>query len=282
MFGNPVKGRIGFGSADVDSGFRLTRPFDDGSLPQYGKHDGCDAGNGKAGDPIIAMRAGKVTYAGFDPAAGGAGIVRLDHGDGWSTGYAHLQRIDVRAGQSVSKGAQLGQLGNTGWSHGAHIHFDTTYQGQRRDPWPMLEQQRGAADNMVIEGFLAHVQNRKTKTTDAANFRASPSTKAEVIGQLVAGASIIPIARCKGTAVGSAPDKTDWYANIKTEGLPGEAAFLGYLHSSVLTRTSDGKAVLFSEAEDTGDEAGAAKAAADAVRDASVKAANDAAKQYGA
>lgn len=120
--------------------FRVTRIFGDLSFPQYGAHDGLDVGNARTHDPVVAIEAGRVTYAAFDPNSGGAGIVRVDHGDGWSSGYAHLDRIDVKVGQTVAKGQPVGILGSTGWVTAAHLHFDITRNGVRVDPWPLLQE----------------------------------------------------------------------------------------------------------------------------------------------
>lgn len=144
IFDNPVRGRIGSPNADPESGFRLTRAFADGSMPQYGPHDGLDIGNGRSGDPIVAMAGGTVYQAFYDAASGGAGIVRLDHGNGWTTGYAHLDGIAVRVGQVLKAGDKLGGLDTTGWATGAHLHFDTSEGNTRRDPWPLLRQNQPA------------------------------------------------------------------------------------------------------------------------------------------
>ena len=119
--------------------FRVTRVFADMSFPQHGAHDGLDVGNGRVHDPILAMAPGTVTQAEYVAAAGGAAIVRIDHGEGWSSGYAHMDRIDVVKGRRVSAGDQVGILGSTGWVSGAHLHFDITRNGQRLDPWPLLQ-----------------------------------------------------------------------------------------------------------------------------------------------
>jgi murein DD-endopeptidase MepM/ murein hydrolase activator NlpD len=139
LFGNPVPGRIGApGNPDPSSGFVVTSPF---GPRGDGFHDGLDIDNGgPAGDPILAMRDGTVYQSFTDAASGGANIIRIDHGDGWTTGYAHMQSRYVVKGDRVSKGQTIGTLGETGWATGPHLHMDTSYQNERRDPWPMLEQ----------------------------------------------------------------------------------------------------------------------------------------------
>lgn len=139
-FGNPVRGKIGrLHHPDPGSGFVVTRVFGDGSLPQFGDHDGLDVARGRhRGDPVIAMADGKVARA-FTRESG-ANIVRINHGDGWSSGYGHLDRIDVVFDQPVKRGQQIGTLGNTGHTTGPHLHFDISRHSHRRDPWPLLDQ----------------------------------------------------------------------------------------------------------------------------------------------
>lgn len=140
MFGNPIRGRIGrLRHPDPVSGFVVTRAFNDGSFPQFGPHDGLDVDNGgPPGDPIVAVADGRVSRALTD--SSGARIVRIEHADGWSSGYAHLQDIFVRVGQQMKRGEQLGTLGATGHATGPHLHFDISRFDKRLDPWPLLEQ----------------------------------------------------------------------------------------------------------------------------------------------
>ncbi|MFF0476463.1 peptidoglycan DD-metalloendopeptidase family protein [Streptomyces sp. NPDC004284] len=80
------------------------------------------------GLPVAASAAGTVEVAG--DSGGWAGIhVRINHGGGWTTHYAHLSAVDVTAGASVSAGQTIGRVGNTGNSQGAHLHFEETLNG---------------------------------------------------------------------------------------------------------------------------------------------------------
>lgn len=142
LFGNPVQGRIGRpGHADPVSSFVVTKPF----MGEF-VHDGLDIDNGgpPGVDPVIAIRRGKVVEKRID--TNGALIIRLEHADGWSSGYGHLHEFSVDLGQVVRRGQQIGILGETGQSTGPHVHFDISRLDKklgrvvRRDAWPLLEQ----------------------------------------------------------------------------------------------------------------------------------------------
>ena len=58
----------------------------------------------------------------------------IDHGDGYSSLYAHMSARYVSAGDSVSKGQMIGRVGSTGNSTGPHLHFEIRYYGEKKDP----------------------------------------------------------------------------------------------------------------------------------------------------
>lgn len=86
-------------------------------------HNGIDLVNGNPNTPILASNAGKVVQASSEYFDYYGNYVVIQHADGLYTGYAHLSRIDVSAGQTVSAGQQLGLMGTTGPSTGEHLHF---------------------------------------------------------------------------------------------------------------------------------------------------------------
>lgn len=89
--------------------------------------------------PIYASDAGKVVHASFNN--GGFGYyVCIEHSNGLYTGYAHMNNTMVSVGQQVSKGQQVGLMGNTGASQGVHLHFNVSdgLFGNYRDPAPLL------------------------------------------------------------------------------------------------------------------------------------------------
>jgi len=96
-------------------------------------HNGIDIAC-PAGTPILAVADGTVDNVWNDTSAGGGLSIRIKHADGYQTGYAHLSRQDVTAGQTVKIGQQIALSGNTGRSTGAHLHFTLKYNGVAINP----------------------------------------------------------------------------------------------------------------------------------------------------
>lgn len=84
------------------------------------------------GKPCLAADGGTVVYAGWYYDYGY--YVKIDHGNGLVTTYAHLDSVSVIAGQKVSNGQQIGRVGNTGWSEGPHLHLELYDNGIRVNP----------------------------------------------------------------------------------------------------------------------------------------------------
>ena len=97
----------------------------------YAMHYGVDLG-ASAGTPIYATKSGTVTTATYGNANGY--YVAIDHGDGSSSIYAHMTNYIVSVGQSVSQGEVIGYVGSTGWSTGAHLHFEILIDGANVNP----------------------------------------------------------------------------------------------------------------------------------------------------
>ncbi len=100
-------------------------------------HYGIDiTGVGISGEVIFAAQDGKVILTSDDgvlPAGLGKCVV-IDHGNGYSTLYAHCERITVATGDIVEKGKQIGNVGSTGWSTGYHVHFAVYKDGVAVNP----------------------------------------------------------------------------------------------------------------------------------------------------
>jgi murein DD-endopeptidase MepM/ murein hydrolase activator NlpD len=82
-----------------------------------------------AGTPVRAAESGVVVYAG-DDLVGLGKLVLVQHGDGWLTAYAHLDRIDVGDGAQIGRGDTIGLAGATGSVGSAQLHFETR-RGER-------------------------------------------------------------------------------------------------------------------------------------------------------
>ena len=86
------------------------------------------------GTPVVAVADGEVVLAG---SSGGFGrLIRITHGDGYASAYAHLQRYatGIKAGSHVTKGQLIGYVGNSGVATGPHLHFALLRNGEPIDP----------------------------------------------------------------------------------------------------------------------------------------------------
>lgn len=122
MFTNPCPAGTlssNFGYRDFDSSF----------------HKGIDLA-APTGTPTYAAADGTVMIAGWSSSAGN--WVVISHGNGLVTKYMHHSALTVSAGQSVSKGQQIGLVGNTGNSFGAHLHFQVELNGAAVNPFNYL------------------------------------------------------------------------------------------------------------------------------------------------
>lgn len=84
------------------------------------------------GTPVYAPADGTVKFAGF--MRGGGYVVILNHKGGYSTVYMHLSKFDVKKGQKVRMGQVIAKSGNTGYSTGAHLHYELHINGRAVDP----------------------------------------------------------------------------------------------------------------------------------------------------
>ncbi|MDZ7835930.1 MAG: M23 family metallopeptidase [Alkalibacterium sp.] len=112
----------------------ISSPFGYRTHPVTGARGSFHAGVDIAGSGSIrAARSGRVTAASYSGSYGYRVIV--DHGNGYSTLYAHMKsNLSVSVGQSVSQGQQLGIMGTTGRSTGVHLHFEVRKNGSAVNP----------------------------------------------------------------------------------------------------------------------------------------------------
>lgn len=101
-------------------------------------HKGIDIAN-RSAPGIVAADAGTVTAAGWPDSSGYGNRVIVDHGNGYTTLYAHLSRVYVVPGQRVNRGDLLGQMGSTGRSTGTHLHFEIRTDSSTVNPLNILK-----------------------------------------------------------------------------------------------------------------------------------------------
>ena len=113
--------------------------------PSAGKrefHPGIDFASAE-GSPIYAIAAGIVTWAG--PRYGYGKLVIVNDGNGYSTYYAHAEKVLVSVGEVVKRDARIALVGNTGRSTGPHLFLEVRYKGQPIDPAKYVSSQIGSS-----------------------------------------------------------------------------------------------------------------------------------------
>lgn len=137
---------------------------------------------------VVAHSAGTVSYVqtGYGNAQGSSGMasygnmVKINHNNGYESWYAHLDRVYVTTGQTVSEGQEIGYMGNTGNSYGGHTHFEVHKNGTRIDP-----------SSYISEPFIQPItptvsrneNNNQLKVNyDDLRVRKAPATNQAILG----------------------------------------------------------------------------------------------------
>lgn len=151
----PVQGRI-------TSGFGARRhPI----LGYVRRHNGMDFG-APHGAPIYAVSDGTIAVAGY---SGGYGrFVRINHGGNLGTGYGHMSRIAVSAGQHVRRGQIIGYVGSSGLSTGPHLHYELYRGGVPVNPASVRFATRAALSGAQLAAFHARLNELSSVTPGAA------------------------------------------------------------------------------------------------------------------
>lgn len=168
----PVHGGVitqGYGPENTDPSVR--------HLYRKGYHTGVDIGGIPLDAPVLAAREGTVALADVNGGYGNSVIV--DCGDGCSALFAHLNTINVRAGQHVFVGDVLGGAGTTGVSTGIHLHYEWRRGSDDVDPVPFMK----ALAPVDAPAWTAVVK-------EALNLRSGPSKNDPIITTLPAGATV--------------------------------------------------------------------------------------------
>ena len=122
--GTPVRSGEGWVSSRYG---RRTDPF----TGRSSWHNGFDIA-GPVGTDIMAVAGGVVIFSGTN---GGFGLfIEINHGNGYTTRYAHCDELLVKIGDVVSRGQLIAKMGNTGRSTGPHLHLEVHKDGKSQDP----------------------------------------------------------------------------------------------------------------------------------------------------
>ena len=129
-------------------------------------HGAIDIGGVGTGTPVIATKSGEINFVNTgcsvgDHSCGGSygNYIKIDHGDGIESLYAHLSEVLVSKGDSVNQGQIIGYTGNTGRSTGPHLHFEIRLNGTRVDPLDYVdpENPRPIAGGILTGGDITIV-----------------------------------------------------------------------------------------------------------------------------
>ena len=130
-------------------------------------HKGVDLGREHiTGEPVIAHSAGIINFCqtGHKNNKGSTGnasygnCVKIDHGEGYETLYAHLASVSVKNGQYVARGDVIGTMGNTGNSYGIHLHFEVRKNKSRIDPTHYLDADLPISEKVNVQ-YRTYVTN---------------------------------------------------------------------------------------------------------------------------
>lgn len=140
---------------------RISSKFSSGRyhpiLKKYRAHLGVDYA-APTGTPVRSAGSGVVSFAGTQ--SGYGKVVKITHGSGYSTLYAHLSRIATKKGRKVSQGQTIGYVGSTGLSTGAHLHFGLYLNNRAINPFSVVKitktELKGKEKDEFAEATKAH------------------------------------------------------------------------------------------------------------------------------
>jgi murein DD-endopeptidase MepM/ murein hydrolase activator NlpD len=99
-------------------------------------HSGIDM-QADYGDKVVATADGLVIQVGYNGDYGN--YIEIKHGNGFTTGFAHLQSYKVKVGDTIKRGQSIGLAGNTGRSTGVHLHYEVRLNSQPINPFPFMQ-----------------------------------------------------------------------------------------------------------------------------------------------
>jgi len=171
--------------------FKITTTYRKaGSWWSCGYHTGVDFACPQ-GTPVFAIQDGKVleakTVVSWGSSYGGAVII--DHGNGKRVIYAHLSKIEAKAGKKVTAGEQIGLSGNTGNSSGPHLHLEARvspwrYANKDVDPNPLINEKVKTSLKAKITAAIPDKRVAPEPSTAYPNDPVEPGEKGEAVRAL--------------------------------------------------------------------------------------------------
>ena len=129
---------------------------------------------------VVLIQTGQVNNQGSTGNASYGNFVKINHGNGYYTLYAHLNNVSVKVGDKVKIGQELGEMGNTGNSYGSHTHFEVFKNNVRVNP---LEYLYKDLFNSVTESVTRDEnKNQLRVNVDNLRVRKEASINSEIIG----------------------------------------------------------------------------------------------------
>jgi hypothetical protein len=254
-FGNPVPQAVirPMGSPLIVGSFRVVCDFAC-HMARSNPIPGIDIGDGTCGKPVLAMKAGKVSY--IRPGTVGAttsdkaSIVRIEHGvlsDGadYESGYGHLAiRAGLTVDQVVPEGYQLGTVDKIGATT-CHLHGGMKRNGVEIDWWPLLRQNGATEDDQMIPippgKFLELVNKQTSVIVDKANLRAErllpPDPRGTVLAAYPKGTVFHPNLQADDGSPAGGATPTRWYYGPALDSRGYQ--IVGWMHSSVVGPLTD-------------------------------------------
>ncbi len=182
------------------------------------------------GDPVVASAPGTVDVVTNLGSTSYGKYVRINHGGGYTTYYAHLNAFNVSVGQSVGYGSVIGYVGTTGGSTGPHLHYE--------------QRSGGSAIQVRFNGALALYWGTKNYTSDNAcggsatatvntaganlNIRSGPGTGYAIVGSVADGARVTIRCQTTGTTVTGTYGTSNIWDNIGSGYISDTYVLTGY------------------------------------------------------
>lgn len=163
----PTRQPVAVGNLGSLFGWRID-PF----TGQSALHTGLDFQAGQ-GTPILAAAGGVVVTQEFHPAYGN--MIEIDHGNDLVTRYAHASKTLVKKGDLIKRGQKIAEVGTTGRSTGAHLHFEVLVQGVPQDPQKFLAAGRNLPSQQLAQ-LITPAQRLVAARTDP-NAGSSPGQR---------------------------------------------------------------------------------------------------------